>query len=662
MAKTSGLPLGLIWKDHINPTPPQPYPRLQPCSLNNLQADGSVGSYRITIDAGSSKGVMRVLFNTGNYFLPSAETLGPAKAANNLPDRLSWSHGSYYNQDDGSSIGGNFYANDSSGATDVPVVSKDSENLTSFSNLQRVKQKGMIGGERFFRRTVTGSDKILAISNLRGSIPPSNAHHANGSPVAFSQNVNGEYENIPVFDYDETLNSGAGGFAQLQFNGVNQTTTLGPYGGWIDRNTNKIQSTLTPNMKTSAATGAEGDLFDIEADWPSSGSLGLQLHSAGSVNSVQQAETFFPSFHANRNTVYCIPMEPTNPNGTVELVVDAPLGGTWFAISYECPIDMETADSGKHKLTRSALRTNWNQTCNTGTVNTTVYHMPVDYRGSVNPASVGRDENGIPVKTVNTYSPALNHSNGSHGNRVVSDVRGSESRDLWENLVSNYYITQNGRGGANSWKAALNGGATPESLVRDWYGMQDCVKSSGSFSSYGFPASNQITVPNVTAVSGAPATASTNIEVGDLVVTGSDNNFGANGTNGNIKVESVNGNTITVSGMTMSTQTALTGLDPVLTFVRMGDIQTKGYLDPAVYMANPGEDDVSNIGGQPAGDIGIRDYLFEDRYGANPLPDGFYKIIDKNGVDNGNGGKKRVKVKDGIIIKCRNCFGSIKNR
>ena len=94
----------------------------------------------------------------------------------------------------------------------------------------------------------------------------------------------------------------------------------------------------------------------------------------------------------------------------------------------------------------------------------------------------------------------------------------------------------------------------------------------------------------------------------------------------------------------------------------MGDIQTQGYLNPTTYNSGNAVDAVDELTGQPNGDIGIRDYLFEDRYGATPVGDGFYKVVDKNGVDNGNGGKKRIKIKDGIIIKCRNCFGSIKNR
>ena len=657
MAKTSGLPLGLIWKDHINDTPPQPYPVPVTCSVNQVGASGSRGVYHISLSAGSSVGVMRLTFNTGNYLLPGSASGGPATAVNSIPDRLVWDHGIYYNEDAGSSIGGNFYANDSSGATDVPVITTDSENLSLSSNLERVKQVGLIGGERFFQ---SSGNIIVSCNNLRGTIPKSSAHHANSpSGVNFGQDENGIFLTTPIFDYDASLNSGNGGFAQRVINSVNQTTSIGPYGGWLDRNTNKTQSTLTPNLKTHDNSN-DGDFFDIEADWQSSGTLALQIHSAGYSNSIQQAETYFPSFHASRNAVYCVPIIPGNiSSGTVTLRVEAPLQSTWFGIAYECPIDMETADSGNHKLNRSIIRTNWNQTCNTGNVNTTVYHMPVDAYGGVNPASVGRDENGIPVKTVNTYSPVPNH-NPALNSRVVSDVRGSDGRDLWESLVSNYYITQNGRGGANSWKAAITAGATPESLVRDWYGMQDCVKSQGSFAQYGFPATNQITVPNATAVSGAPASASTNIEVGDLVVTGDDNTFGANGTNGNITVTAVNGSTITVSGMTMSTQTALTGLDPVLTFVRMGDIQTKGHFDSTLYNSNT--TDLNSLTGQTNGDIGIRDYLFTDRYGASPLDDGFYKIIDKNAVDNGNGGKKRVKIKNGIIIKCRNCFGSVKNR
>ena len=654
MAKTSGLPLGLIWKDHINDTPPQPYPVPVTCSVDQIGASGSRGVYHLTLSAGTSLGVMRITFNTGNYLLPGNTSSGPAKAINSIPDRLVWDHGTYYNQDSGSSIGGNFYQNDSSGATDVPVITVDSENLSLSSNLERVKQVGLIGGERFFQ---SSGNIIVSCNNLRGTIPKTPAHHAN-NPVGvnFGQDVNGIFLTTPIFDYDASLNSGNGGFAQRVINSVNQTTSLGPYGGWLDRNTNKIQSTLTPNLRTSDSSD-EGDLFDIEADWQTSGTLALQLHNPGSANSVQQQETFFPSFHASRNAVYCVPIIPGNiSDGKVTMRVEAPLQATWFGVAYECPIDMETADSGNHKLTRSVVRTNWNQTCNTGNVNTTVYHMPVDAYGGVNPASVGRDENGIPVKTVNVYSPVPNH-NPAMNSRVVSDVRGSESRDLWESLVSNYYITQNGRGGANSWKAAMNGGATPESLVRDWYGMQDVVKCGVANT----PASNQITCGTFSAVTGAPSGAVTTPQVGDLVVTGSDNTFGNNGVNGNIKVEAVNGQVITVSGMTMTTAAALNGVnDPLLRFVRMGDIQTKGHFNPTLYNGNT--TDLNDLTGQTNGDIGIRDYLFTDRYGASPLDDGFYKIIDKNAVDNGNGGKKRIKVKDGIIIKCRNCFGSVKNR
>ena len=167
-----------------------------------------------------------------------------------------------------------------------------------------------------------------------------------------------------------------------------------------------------------------------------------------------------------------------------------------------------------------------------------------------------------------------------------------------------------------------------------------------------FPANNQITCPTFSAASGAPTGAAAVPEVGDLVVTGSNNTFGANGVSSNVTVTAVSGQTITVGSLSITTQAAFSGLsDPTVTFVRMGDIQTKGYLNPTRYNSGNAVDAVDELtGGQPNGDIGIRDFLFEDRYGVTPVTDGFYKVVDKNGVDNGNGGRKRVKVKDGIII------------
>lgn len=660
MAKTSGLPLGLIWRDFATDWPAQPYPvGPTPCTIQNINTSGSRGVYRMTLDAGADVGVMRIVFNTGAYLLPGDVADGPARTVNSLGDRLVWSHGVYNNQDSGSSIGGNFYENLVTGTGDVPVITKDSENLTATSNLERVRQLGFIGGEKFYEKNVAGvGPRVIAISNLRGSIPSSLSHYGNltgaSTGAQFAQASDGTYLNVDLFDWDTTTN----GF-------VNTTSTtgvranVGPYAGWKDRNNpNFAKVTITPNMKTHDNTD-DGDFFDLEDAWQSTGTLGLQLHSAGQANSVQQDEMYFPSFHANRNTTYCVPITPGNiSSGIVTLTIEAPLYGTWFSIAYGCPIDMEIDDSGKHKLTRSAITTNWNQTCNTGNVNTTVYHMQVDVYGGVNPASVSRDENGIPLKTLNTYSPSLNNTNDHSGvpmnHRVVSEVRDSDGRDLWEDLVTTNYITRNGRG---SWRGAMTGGTDPDTLIRDWYGMVDVVKCSGVFS---FPANDQITCPTFQVETGAPSTASAVPEVGDLVVTATDNNFGNNGVAGNITVTAVNGQTITVSGMSMTTSAALSGLSPVMRFVRMGDIQTKGYLDPTLY--NGSTTDPNDLTGQPAGDIGIRDYLFEDRYGTTPLPDGFYKIIDKNGVNNGNGGKKRVKVKDGIIIKCRNCFGSIKFR
>jgi len=662
MAKTSGLPLGLIWRDFATDWPAQAYPAgPTPCTVQQINTSGSRGVYRMTLDAGTDVGVVRITFNTGAYLLPGDVSGGPARTANSLGDRLVWSHGIYNNQDSGSSIGGSFFENSITGTGDVPIITKDSENLTTASNLERVRQLGFIGGEKFYAKNVAGVGvKIIAISNLRGSVPSSPAHYANttgASGGTFTQSSDGVYTNIDLFDWDDTLNSGAGGFVNTS-NTTGVRTNVGPYSGWKDRSSVYPKVTIYPNMKTHDNTD-DGDYFDLETAWPSSGTLGLQLHTAGQTNSIQQSEMYYPSFHANRNNTYCVPVVPGNSsNGIVTLTIEAPLFGTWFGIAYGCPIDMEVADSGKHKLTRSAVTTNWNQTCNRGGSVADVYHMPVDAYGGVNPASVGRDENGIPLKTINTYSPDLDHDDDHSGvpmgHRVVSEVRGSDGRDLWENLVTTKYITENGRG---SWKTAMNGGTDPDTLIRDWYGMVDAVECSGSFS---FPASDQITCPSFSVVSGAPSTAAAVPEVGDLLVTGSDNTFGNNGVTSNVTVTAVSGQTITVSGMSMTTSAAFSGLTPTLTFVKMGDIQTKGYLNPTVY--NGSTTDLSTIPGQPAGDIGIRDYLFEDRYGATPLPDGFYKIIDKNGVNNGNGGKKRVKVKDGIIIKCRNCFGSVKSR
>lgn len=661
MAKTSGLPLGLIWRDFATDWPAQAYPAgPSPCVVQQINTSGSRGVYRMTLDAGTDVGVMRITFNTGAYLLPGDVSGGPARTANSLGDRLVWSHGTYNNQDTGSSIGGNFFANDSSGAYDVPVITKDNQNTLATSNLERVRQVGFIGGEKFFQKNVAGVGvRIIAHSNLRGSIPASTTHHSNTTGAAsgaeFTQDENGVFRNIGIFDWDNTLNSGNGGFAS---SGTN--TNVGPYAGWIDRNNPALPKvTLQPNMKTHDNTD-DGDFFDNEAAWPSSGTLGLQLHTPGQTNSIQQSEMYFPSFHANRNTTYCVPIIPGNiSSGIVTLTIEAPEYGTWFGIAYGCPIDMETADSGNHKLTRSTSTTNWNQTCNrSGTNGGAVYHMPVDSYGGVNPASVDRDENGMPLKTLNTYSPSLNHADDHSGvpmnHRVVSEIRGSDGRDLWENLVTTRYITENGRG---AWKNAMTSGTDPDTLLNDWYGMEDVVECSGSYS---FPTSDSFLCPSFTAVSGAPSGASAVPEVGDLVVTGSDNTFANNGTASNVTVTAVSGQTITVSGLSITTSSAFGGVPRTLTFVRMGDIQTKGYLNPTVY--NGSTTDLSTIPGQPAGDIGIRDYLFEDRYGVTPLPDGFYKIIDKNGVDNGNGGKKRVKVKDGVIIKCRNCLGSVKTR
>ena len=414
MAKTSGLPLGLIWRDFAINHPAQPYPVPKTCGTFEINASGSKGLYRFAVDAGTSVGVMRVVFNTGNYLLPGdASGSGPALAVNSIPDRLVWYHGTYNNQEAGSSVGGNFYANDSSGATDVPVITIDSENLSTSSNLERVKQVGLVGGERFFD---AGNNTISAVSNLRGSKPRSQAHLDNvPSGKSFGQDISGRYMNTPIFDYDASLNSGNGGFAQMVVNGVNQTADVGPFHGWIERNLPGPQVTLTPNMKTHDNSD-DGDFWDIEADWQTSGSLALQVHSAGSANSVQQGEMYFPSFHASRNATYCVPIIPNNiSNGVVTMELQAPLQSTWFGVALTCPIDMETADSGNHKISRTTVKTNWNQVCNSGNVNVTVYHMPVDAYGGVNPASVSRDENGIPIRTINNYSPSLNHSNDHSG-------------------------------------------------------------------------------------------------------------------------------------------------------------------------------------------------------------------------------------------------------
>ena len=661
MAKTSGLPLGLIWRDFATDWPAQAYPAgPTPCTVQQINTSGARGLYRMTLDAGADVGVMRITFNTGAYLLPGDINGGPARTANSLGDRLIWSHGTYNNQDTGSAIGGNFFANQTTGTYDVPVITKDNQNTTISSNLERVLQVGFIGGEKFFQKNVAGVGvRLIAHNNLRGTIPASSAHHANttgaSSGAQFTQDVNGRFLNIDIFDWDQTLNSGNGGFATS-----GSTTNLGPYAGWIDRNNPALPKvTLQQNLKTHDNVD-DGSFWDNEAAWPSTGTLGLQIHSPGQVNSIQQSETYFPSFHPNRNTTYCVPIIPGNiSSGIVTLNIEAPEYGTWFGIAYGCPIDMEIADSGNHKLTRSTSTTNWNQTCNrSGTNGGTVYHMPIDTYGGVNPASVSRDENGIPIRVFNNYSPSLiqqsDHSGVPMNHRVVSEVRGSESRNLWEDLVTTRYITSNSRG---AWKTAMTGGTDPDTLLNDWYGMEDVVECSGS---YTFPTADSFSCPSFTAISGAPSGASAVPQVGDLVVTGSNNTFANNGTASNVTVTAVNGQTITVSGLSITTSAAFGGIPRTLIFVRMGDIQTKGYFNPTVYNGNT--TDLNTIPGQPAGDIGIRDFLFEDRYGVTPLPDGFYKIIDKNGIDNGNGGKKRVKVKDGIIIKCRNCLGSLKTR
>lgn len=670
MAKTSGLPLGLIWKDQAIDHPPQPYPIPVACSITQISATGNRGQFRFNVTAGTSVGVMKLVFNTGNFLLPSngvggGNGNGPCTSPNPMADRMKWSHGTYSNQDAGSSISGNFYVNDSSGLTDVPVIAVDTQNTTSSSNLEKVKQIGLLGGEKFML-SVNGTNKINSVNHLRGSVPKAGSHNiASGQTYTFGQDANGVYSGIPLYEYDASLNSGAGGFAQMVVNGVNQTTTLGPYDGWINRNSGQANNTLTPGLYGADAVAPiiDGDFYDIEDVWTTeANNANLMKPTPGGALSVSQEHQYWPSFHASRNTVYCVPIIPNNiSDGDVTITVEAPLQGTWFGVAVQCPVDLETADSGNHKLNRSSIQDNWNQTCNQGGVSNTIYHMPIDGFGTVNPASVGRDENGIPIKTKMNHSPALDNyiSNSSNkfNDRVVSEHRTSASRVLWETLVTYNYITRNSR---SSWKTAMANGTDPDTLLRYWYGMRDSAKCSGSFS---FPASDQITCPTFSAATGAPSGAAAVPEVGDLVVTGSDNTFGNNGTASNVTVTAVSGQTITVSSLSSTTQAAMTGLsDPIVTFVRMGDIQTQGYLNPTTYNSGNAVDAVDELTGQPNGDIGIRDYLFEDRYGATPVGDGFYKVVDKNGVDNGNGGKKRIKIKDGIIIKCRNCFGSIKNR
>ena len=114
MAKTSGLPLGLIWRDFATDWPAQAYPAgPTPCTVQQINTSGSRGVYRMTLDAGTDVGVVRITFNTGAYLLPGDVSGGPARTANSLGDRLVWSHGIYNNQDSGSSIGGSFFENSS---------------------------------------------------------------------------------------------------------------------------------------------------------------------------------------------------------------------------------------------------------------------------------------------------------------------------------------------------------------------------------------------------------------------------------------------------------------------------------------------------------------------------------------------------------------------
>jgi len=656
MSSTLGLPLGLIWKDQAVDNPPQPYPIPVACQITQISATGNRGSYRFNLTAGTSVGVMKFVFNVGNYLLPGnalggSNGVGPAQTSNAVGDRMKWSHGTYIDQDSGSSIGGNFYENDSSGATDVPVVAIDTNNTLTISNLEKVKQIGLLGGEKLLLST-NGSNTINSVNHLRGSVPKTGSYNVNytGNPT-FGQNASGEYTGVPMYEYNGSS------FVQMQVSGVNQTTTLGPYDGWINRNSNNPNNTLTPAMKST------GIFYDIESVWTTEvNSTNLMSGVIGAPLSTVQEHQYWPSFHASRNTVFCVPIIPGNiSNGDVTITVEAPLQGTWFGVAAQCPVDLETADNGNHKLNRTSIKTNWNQTCNQGGVNVPVYHMPVDGFGTVNPASVGRDENGIPLKTKMNHSPTLDNylvnNLNTFNDRIVSSNRSSDSRVLWESLVTYNYITRNGR---IAWDLAMDNGTDPDTLLRYWYGMRDSAKCTGSFS---FPATNQITCPAFSAATGAPSGAAAVPEVGDLVVTGSDNTFGNNGTASNVTVTAVSGQTITVSSLSSTTQAAMAGLtDPTVIFVRMGDIHTKGYLNPTTYNSGSAVDAVDELTGQPNGDIGIRDFLFEDRYGATAVPDGFYKVVDKNGVDNGNGGKKRVKVKDGIIIKCRNCFGSIKSR
>jgi len=656
MSSTLGLPLGLIWKDQAVDNPPQPYPIPVACQITQISATGNRGSYRFNLTAGTSVGVMKFVFNVGNYLLPGnalggSNGVGPAQTSNAVGDRMKWSHGTYIDQDSGSSIGGNFYENDSSGATDVPVVAIDTNNTLTISNLEKVKQIGLLGGEKLLLST-NGSNTINSVNHLRGSVPKTGSYNVNytGNPT-FGQNASGEYTGVPMYEYNGSS------FVQMQVSGVNQTTTLGPYDGWINRNSNNPNNTLTPAMKST------GIFYDIESVWTTEvNSTNLMSGVIGAPLSTVQEHQYWPSFHASRNTVFCVPIIPGNiSNGDVTITVEAPLQGTWFGVAAQCPVDLETADNGNHKLNRTSIKTNWNQTCNQGGVNVPVYHMPVDGFGTVNPASVGRDENGIPLKTKMNHSPTLDNylvnNLNTFNDRIVSSNRSSDSRVLWESLVTYNYITRNGR---TAWDLAMDNGTDPDTLLRYWYGMRDSAKCTGSFS---FPATNQITCPAFSAATGAPSGAAAVPEVGDLVVTGSDNTFGNNGTASNVTVTAVSGQTITVSSLSSTTQAAMAGLtDPTVIFVRMGDIHTKGYLNPTTYNSGSAVDAVEDLTGQPNGDIGIRDFLFEDRYGATAVPDGFYKVVDKNGVDNGNGGKKRVKVKDGIIIKCRNCFGSIKSR
>ena len=264
MAKTSGLPLGLIWRDFATDWPAQPYPAgPTPCTVQQINTTGSRGVYRMTLDAGTDVGVVRITFNTGAYLLPGDVSGGPARTANSLGDRLVWSHGVYNNQDSGSSIGGSFFENSITGTGDIPIITKDNENLTTTSNLERVRQLGFIGGEKFFLKNVAGvGQKILAISNLRGSVPASSAHYANttgASGGTFTQNSDGVYENIDLFDWDNTLNSGAGGFVNTS-DSTGVRTNVGPYSGWKNRNSVYPKVTIYPNMKTHDNTD-DGDYF-----------------------------------------------------------------------------------------------------------------------------------------------------------------------------------------------------------------------------------------------------------------------------------------------------------------------------------------------------------------------------------------------------------------